>query len=342
MPIYIKPVSELLTLSFPETDGLLGNLLDRSGSVVVSGPQKIGKSLFSDQLAFCLADNQQFVGHRTGGNYRSLVLQAEVSERRMQERLARQAAMFSPESHERVLHACVFSSVKLDTEEGAATLIGWVDEYRPDLIVIDPLCNFHGGDENVAKDMLKVTAVLDSVRQRGPAVVVVHHHGKRSTENTNVGYKARGSSALAGWYDSHLSLEWAQERTVRLRYELRNDETPEDVLLRLNHRTLLFEVQTGDAAQVELVVSAVRDAGPASADTVADACHRTRQWASEWLNRAVEIGRLHRQGTRPVLFSLPEQATLATVTVNPEGIVVNTNTQTQPIAFGEQDPFRLN
>lgn len=206
-----------------------------------------------------------------------------------------------------------------------------MDEHGPDLLVIDPLSNFHCGDENVAKDILAVTNVLDSIRAKGVAVAVVHHHAKGSTERKNIGYKARGSSALPGWYDSHFSLEWADfSRTVRLEFELRHDEAPEDKILKLNPDTLLFELQTDEASQLALVVSVVRDFGLLEAEAVADRCGRSREWARQWLQRGVEEGKLVRTGNRPVLFSIPEdqppRTTVAIPTAHGDHIVVSTNT----------------
>jgi hypothetical protein len=128
------------------------------------------------------------------------------------------------------------------------------------------------------------------------AVALVHHHGKGSTRNANIGHKARGSSVLPGWYDSHLSLEWAEaQKTVRLRFELRHDEAPEDMILKLNPKTLLFEPQTDEAGQIGLVISAIREIGPSDAEPVGVHCGKTRQWASDWLNRAADQQKLVRK-----------------------------------------------
>jgi hypothetical protein len=182
-----------------------------------------------------------------------------------------------------------------------------VDEHRPDLVIVDPLANFHTGDENVARDMSRVTTALDDIRGKGVAVALVHHHGKGSSSNKNVGHKARGSSVLPGWYDSHMSLQWAEpQRTVRVCFELRNGEAPEDMILKLNPETLLFEQQTDEASQVSLVVSAVRQLGRCDAEAVGAACGKSRQWASDWLNRAVAAARIIRfnQG-RSVYYVVP-------------------------------------
>lgn len=332
MPIEILSINTLLTRDFPATDSLLGNgLIDKSGAILISGPQKIGKSLFGTQLALCLAGGRAFIGCPAGtADYRTLVLQAEVSPKRMKERFEKQVTGFPPEARDRVLSASVFSSVKLDTREGEASVLGWVDEHKPDLLIIDPLSNFHRGNENEAQDMLRITTVLDTVRSKDVAVAVVHHHGKNSAERTNVGHKARGSSVLPGWYDSHFSLEWsAVSKTVRLKFELRHDETPEDKILKLNPDTLLFEVQNDDASQVGLVVTAVRDLGPNDAETIGGHCGRTREWARGWLERAAEQGKVVRSGNRPVLFSLPgeqpAQTRVEIPTTHGDHVVVSSN-----------------
>jgi len=325
--IEILPIDRLLEKQFPPGEAMLGsNLLDKSGALLISGPQKIGKSLFAAQLALCLANRSQFLGMAVGdATYRVLILQAEVSAKRMQQRFAKQVVGFSREAQSRVLNASVFSAIKLDKPEGLDLVKQWLDKHGPDLLIVDPLANFHTGDENEAQDMSRLTGALDDIRSRGIAVGLVHHHGKKSGNNQNVGHKARGSSVLPGWYDSHLSLERA-ESSIRVRFELRHDETPEDMVVKLNANTLLFETQTDDTAQNSLVIAAIRELGPVDAETVGRHCGKTRQWASDWLNRAVEQDKLVRRGTRPILYSLPGQPPETTVAITQEGVVVNTNT----------------
>lgn len=211
MEIKIVSVSELLQQEFPATDSLLGNgLIDKGGAILISGPQRVGKSLFRSQLGLSLAARQPFLDFVVGdADYKTLILQAEVAPKRMKERFQKQVAGFSKEARDRVMSGSVFSSVKLDSEEGKNAVLGWVDEHQPDLVIVNPLSNFHCGDENQAQDMLRITSFLDSIRKKDVAVALVHHHGKSSSERSNVGHKARGSSVLPGWYDSHFSLEWA-------------------------------------------------------------------------------------------------------------------------------------
>jgi hypothetical protein len=125
MPIEVLGVNELLRKEFPPTDSLIGNgLIDKGGAILISGPQKIGKSLFGTQLALCLASQRSFVGFPVGqAEYRTLILQAEVAPKRMKERFQKQVQGFRDEALARVLSASVFSSIQLDTRAGAGEIL---------------------------------------------------------------------------------------------------------------------------------------------------------------------------------------------------------------------------
>jgi hypothetical protein len=313
--IVVLPVDELLKKEFPPNDSILGaELLDRAGTMLISGPQKIGKSLLACQLALCLADGSSFLGFQTGTQrYRSLILQAEVSEKRMKERFAKQVTLFSDNSHPNVLNACVFSQIKLDSPDGQLILNGLLKQHSPDVVIIDPLTNFHTGNEQEVHGISRITSFLDGLRMKFKvAVVLIHHHGKSSRDRTNVGHKARGSSALAGWYDTHLSMEWngaPADGLVRLQFELRNGETPKDKLLRLDSEILLFEVQGEEEEEpspIDEVVKAVKLLGGQSitVQAVADFCSKSRAWASKYLNQAVDAGRLIATDTNPKKYCL--------------------------------------
>jgi len=263
-----------------------------------------------------LAGGTDFLGYPVGKrDYRVLSLQAEVSEQHMQKRFAQQVAGYRQEASERIFNACVYSQIKFDNDTSVAMVHGWIDQYEPDLVIVDPLANFHTGDENDAQDMSRVTSALDDIRSRGVAVNLIHHHGKNSARNSNVGHKTRGSTVLPGWYDSHMSLEWVEpQKTVRLRFELRNGIAPGDMILKLNPTTLLFEPQTEEAGQIGLLIAAIRENGPSDAEGAGLHFGKTRQWASDWLNKAVEQDKLVRQEAgKKIIYSIPGQTAETTV-----------------------------
>lgn len=93
---------------------------------------------------------------------------------------------------------------------------------RAQLIIIDPLRQFHGGDENDSASMDRVVLALRQVaRQSGAALVFAHHTNKAATFSGqgDVAGAARGSSALTDGVRWQLNLskptkEQAQRRGI--------------------------------------------------------------------------------------------------------------------------------
>lgn len=85
----------------------------------------------------------------------------------------------------------------------------------PDLIIVDSLSATHGGDENAATDMKTLMLGWRRVAEAGPAVVLIHHHGKPKGEagkNYHSHHDARGSSVIHDSVDMHLTLYTGTER----------------------------------------------------------------------------------------------------------------------------------
>ncbi len=78
----------------------------------------------------------------------------------------------------------------------------------------------------------------------GVAVVLVHHHGKGTGENVSIAaHLNRGSSTIADWPDSLLTLTWRDRKReiVKLTFDLRNAEEPEPMAFHRNRETLWFD-----------------------------------------------------------------------------------------------------
>lgn len=78
-----------------------------------------------------------------------------------------------------------------------------VDGYAPEVLFVDTLArSFVGKDENSQLDAGLWVDGADRLRQRGMAVIALHHTKK----NTEFGLQYRGSSALRGAMDTELTL----------------------------------------------------------------------------------------------------------------------------------------
>jgi hypothetical protein len=108
-----------------------------------------------------------------------------------------------------------------------------VDNYAPDVLFIDTLArSLVGKDENSQLDAGLWVDGADRLRQRGMAVVALHHTKK----NTEFGLQYRGSSALRGAMDTELTLHRdpdGQKGCAKLACSKQKDhEEFEDVWLR--------------------------------------------------------------------------------------------------------------
>lgn len=117
---------------------------------------------------------------------------------------------------------------------------------NPNLIVFDTYArSMTGGDENSAKDVGVVVASLDDLRCRlRSAVVVVHHSGKRGSDE-------RGSSALTGAVDTKIRLGGSGVTNLTLSFEKqKNFESGGDIHLSLETvaESLVPRLRTGSGS----------------------------------------------------------------------------------------------
>ena len=136
--------------------------------------------------------------------------------------------------------------LRIDQPETAARILATVKGSRPRLLILDPLRELHGGDENDAADIARLLDPLRSLQREGCACMLVHHLSKqtptsRGKPSARGGQRLRGSSALHGATDSALYLETigdGEKKRVQVQAEHRAAAEPEPFMLRLQHRKL--------------------------------------------------------------------------------------------------------
>ena len=107
----------------------------------------------------------------------------------------------------------------------------------PSVVIIDPLGKFHSSDENSSKEMRRVLDEFDTIINRfNCSVIIVHHHGKPNPNSPGQKtHGGRGSSVLHDWVDSSIDLHYSdyEDRTVEMKFSLRNSDNPNDILIQL-------------------------------------------------------------------------------------------------------------
>ena len=263
----IRRPSELLAMTFDDSDCLLGDRLLATGqSLVVAGPGGIGKSRLLLQLAVCQITGRDFVGIEThGAGKRWLILQAENSNRRLQFDLKKLAEWTGPEAWQQVNELLTIHTVETDMDALLALDDGGtvrrlervIDESKPDVVACDALYNFAAGDLDRDADMRATLQCLSRLVRRGNpgrALVVLHHAltgragAARATGFDRASY-GRNSKVLHAWTRAQINvapgMAGSNDVLVLSCGKNNNGKEFEPFAIRLNPATMLYAPEPG-------------------------------------------------------------------------------------------------
>lgn len=202
-------------------DWLISGLVERQDRLMLTGLEGLGKSTFLRQLVFSAAagvhplrDWQSITPRRV------LVVDAENTRRqwaRATARLTRQVSnlVASGDLEENLAVACV-PRMDITQPDVLMGLHELVDRVRPDLVMIGPLYRLTRGSINDDDEAAPVLAALDTLRDRGLALLIEAHAGKSTNRAGERQLAPRGSSALLGWPEFGLGMRDGKAGEVEL------------------------------------------------------------------------------------------------------------------------------
>ena len=220
-----NPAKSLLQLQSPiygaDPNEIIRNrFLYRGGICILSAPTGVGKSSFVMQWAMHLACCETMFGLQVGGYYtgkhlRVLVIQAENDEGDL------------AETRDGVIKACGVEMAQQADEylsfvtmpdacagEFAVRLNAHCEVYEPDVVIIDPVFSFLGGDNNAQKDVSNwVRNLINPVLMKHKVACIMTHH-----EN-----KPQKDKVAAGAYSMSGSAEWANAARCCLAFQKAGD-----------------------------------------------------------------------------------------------------------------------
>jgi hypothetical protein len=125
------------------------------------------------------------------------------------------------------------SALRLETREHLGRLEATLEQYRPRLLVLDPLVRIATIDENSAAEVSAVLGALRQLQRRFQvAVLLVHHTRKASGSSATQAF--RGSGDFGAWSDSNLII---RSRNDELVLSLEHRSAPAPAPLVLHFRT---------------------------------------------------------------------------------------------------------
>lgn len=220
------PASQYVQLPHNDSPWLIEGLLAEEGMLLVFGSPKTGKSLLALTMVVGLLNGwDEIAGCKVITRpQRIAYLQVDTPRpEQIQRVLAVQAAGYSMEGAfftDAKLAPYPFNITAVGPQGTAAILKHDLEEWDPDLIVVDTYRNIHFGNENDSGDTHRTVSALRDAT--GHKTLILVSHAKKVSEaaammEADVIEDVRGSSALAGAVDTICKMSMKKDtRTGRL------------------------------------------------------------------------------------------------------------------------------
>ena len=222
-PISLK---NLFDTEWPEEVFIGGGILSRGDSMIIGAESKAGKSTLIQGLIRQMMTGGSFLGFKVLKPLRVLFMQAEIRESRLKQRIS--------ENYKSVDTKILGVNFAWNTkgliliERDIMLIKKHIRSIKPDILIIDPLINFHTYDENNATQMANLFRKLDMLKTEFNMSLILTQHFRKKTGEGKKGSlleMLRGSSALRGWADITIAIEGRTSHEYRtLEFDTRNSD----------------------------------------------------------------------------------------------------------------------
>lgn len=230
-------------------------LLYAKTKMIIYGRYKHLKSMLGLDMAFALASGRDWIGfHTQASGIRVFYLQLEIPYGLLRTRLAK-TWEGRRNNHQQLmdqenLRFWTQHFLKLDMTKGVFMLDHYLDQYKPDVLVIDPLYKVLSGNLLMGLDVQKLLDNLDMmIAKYGLSVVIIAHTRKGVADMGEWGSDDMiGSSYLSNWADTVIKIERRGADRLAVKFDVvRHAE------LELEQREVTFNRDTLEFNLVEYV-----------------------------------------------------------------------------------------
>lgn len=184
-------------------DWLIPGLLEREDRLMLTGSEGGGKTTFFRQVTIMSAAGINPMTFEEIEPVRIQVIDCENTERQWRRKvrpLALKATAEGSTNPLETMHLSFPGRIDISSEKWLGAVHRLIDENKPDMLAIGPLYKMARSAMNTDDDVAPVLAALDSIRERGIALLIEAHAGHSlSGEGGSRNLRPRGSSALLGW-----------------------------------------------------------------------------------------------------------------------------------------------
>lgn len=195
-------LSDVLRTTDTEYDWVISGLLERRDRFMLTGGEGGGKTTMMRQLAITAASGIHPFREYPIPAARVLFVDAENTQKqwaRETRKWAAAAAQLEADDPYENFHLACVNRMDLTRDMDLGKLHRLVDEHKPDVLFIGPLYRLTRGAINNDDDAAPLLAALDTLRDRGLALVIEAHAGHATNPRGERDLRPRGSSALLGW-----------------------------------------------------------------------------------------------------------------------------------------------
>jgi RecA-family ATPase len=209
-PIASVDAASWLKEDLPDVDPILEDTFDAGDKVAVIGSSKRKKSFFIQQMALCLASGKTFLTWTPKKPRRVYFVQFEVQKKHFQTRLKSlcRGLGISPADLGDRLQILNARGLGLTGPDGLDRIKEDLVNFKPEVIVLDPLYKISSGAENAAEDTKIILAAFDALAEEtGAAVLYTHHDAKGIAGDRDIRDRGAGSNVIGRDYDACLTLD---------------------------------------------------------------------------------------------------------------------------------------
>jgi hypothetical protein len=220
-PLFL-PVSEFFARCSEHVDFLLEPYVVKNGSTLILAAPKAGKTWFAAWIATKVAK----AGHVV------LLVEEEGAATILRQRL--QPFVRDPATLDGRLFIAHRKGWRLDDDRSVNNLIAQAKSTHAQLVILDPLIQLHGQNENHPSEMAIVFRATERIiRETGCAVVVIHHTRKGESWDKSSGAdlqssESRGAGNAVGAADNVFMLRAvppAERRPGEVRFFIENTDS---------------------------------------------------------------------------------------------------------------------
>jgi hypothetical protein len=196
-------------------DWLIPGLLEREDRLMLTGSEGGGKTTFFRQVTILAASGINPMTFEKIQPIRVQVIDCENTERQWRRKVRPLAFKARAEGEVDPLESMNLSfpgRIDISSEKWLGAVHRLIDENKPDLLAIGPLYKMARSAMNTDDDVAPVLSALDSIRERGIALLIEAHAGHSlSGDGGQRNLRPRGSSALLGWPEMGFGLRLDKE-----------------------------------------------------------------------------------------------------------------------------------